>query len=163
MLRWAVGQVPADEAGLAYYAAINGYWEEVGVKADFQVFGQDSTVLWGPDWDFDLYPSSYPIGLPEAIAVHFDPRRASYVSSGFDTPEFVALWDQSYREHPTEEMTSIIHQLQEFMAEEALGLMIVRSPDIWGIDKRVHELVPNYFPYEYDLYDWELEKVWVDE
>lgn len=162
VIRWAVAQVPSDESALAYYAAINGFWEEVGVKADFQIFGQDSTVLWGPDWDFDLYPSAYPIGLPEAVAVHFDPRRASYVSSGFDTPEFTALWDQAFREHPEEEMTAIIHQLQEYMAEEALGLMIVRSPDIWALDKRVHGLAPNYFPYEYDLYDWELEKVWVD-
>ena len=161
-IRWAVAQVPADEAALAYYAAINGYWEEVGVKAEFQIFGQDSTVLWGPDWNFDLYPSAYPIGLPEAVAVHFDPRRASYVSSGFETPEFVELWDQAYRQHPEEEMTEVIHRLQEYMAEEALGVMIVRSPDIWGINNRVHNLVPNYFPYEYDLHDWELEKVWVE-
>lgn len=163
VIRWAVAQVPSNEEALAYYAAINGYWEAVGVKAEFQIFGQDSTVLWGPDWDFDLYPSSYPIGLPEAVAVHFDPRRASYVSSGFDTPEFVELWDQAFRQHPEDEMTDVIHRLQEYMAEESLGLMTVRSPDIWGIDKRVHGLVPNYFPYEYDLYDWELEKVWVEE
>ncbi len=163
VIRWAVGQVPSNEETLAYYAAINGYWSEVGVQAEFQVFGQDSTVLWGPDWDFDLYPSAYPIGLPQAVALHYDPRRASYVSSGFDSPEFVELWDQSYLELPEDEMIAAIHGLQEFMAEEALGLMIVRSPDIWGINNRVHGLTPNYFPYEYDLYDWEWEKVWVEQ
>ena len=39
----------------------------------------------------------------------------------------------------------------------------MRGADIWGTDKRVHGLVPNYFPYEADLYDWQLEKVWVEE
>jgi peptide/nickel transport system substrate-binding protein len=161
-IRWAVVQVPSTEEQLAYYAAINGYWEAVGVAAEFQVFGQDSTVLWGPGWDFDLYPSSYPIGLPEAVSGHFDPRRASNVSAGFDTPEFRELWDKSYRQHPEEEMKAIIFQLQEVMAEEALGLMVIRAPDIWGLATRVHGLIPNYFPYEYELYDWQLEKVWVD-
>ena len=31
----------------------------------------------------------------------------------------------------------------------------------WAIDDTVHNLVPNYFPNEYDLYDWGWEKVWV--
>ena len=161
-LRWHVRQVPSDEATLAYYAAINGFWEEVGVKADFDVFGQDATVLWGPDWNFDLYPSAYPIGLPNAVALHFDPRQATYVSSGYDTPEYIQLWDTAFSALPPEEETAAVHALQEFMAEEALSLMIVRSVDIWGIGNNVHGLVPNYFPYDYDLYDWALEKVWVD-
>ena len=161
-IRWAVGQVPTDEVTLAYYAAVNGYWEEVGVQAEFQVFGKDSTVLWAPNWDFDLYPSTYPIGIPESVAIHYDPSRASYVSSGYDTPEFRDLWLQSMRQHPQEEYQSYIWQLQETLAEEALGLTVVHSADIWGTDKRVHGLVPNYFPYEDNLYDWQLEKIWVE-
>jgi peptide/nickel transport system substrate-binding protein len=162
-IRWAVGTIPSDEVTLAYYAAINGYWEEVGVQAEFQVFGTDATVLWAPNWDFDLYPSSYPIGIPESVAVHYDPSRASYVSSGYDTPEFQELWTQAMRQNPPEEQQAIIWQLQEAMAEECLGLIVVRGADIWGTDKRVHGFTPNYFPYEADLYDWQLEKVWVEE
>ncbi|MGH2558832.1 MAG: ABC transporter substrate-binding protein [Thermomicrobiales bacterium] len=161
-IRWAVAQIPDSEQDQAYYAAINGFWEAVGVQAEFQVFGQDSTVLWGPGWDFDLYPSSYPIGIPASIAIHLDPRLASYVSAGFDTPEFVALWDAAQLQAPDEEMQATIWGLQEMIADEALSLMIVRSPDIWAVDKRVHGLTPAYFGYEADLYDWQLEKVWVE-
>ena len=38
------------------------------------------------------------------------------------------------------------------MAEDCLGLSVVRGADVWGTDKRVHGLMPNYFPYEADLY-----------
>ena len=48
------------------------------------------------------------------------------------------------------------------MADQCLGLMIARSVDIWGVNKRVHNLTPMYFGYEFNLYDWQLEKVWVD-
>jgi peptide/nickel transport system substrate-binding protein len=161
-IRWAISAAPSSEADQAYYAAINGYWAEVGVEAEFQVFGQDASGLWAPNWDFDLYPSAYPIGLPGSVAIHLNPRQASYVSSGYDTPEFQALWDDAQLQHDEETMKNTIWKLQETIAEQALTLMIARSTDIWGINKRVHELSPLYMGYESELYDWQIEKVWVD-
>ena len=119
-IRWAVGTVPSDEVQLAYYAAINGYWEAGWRSGRVPGFRpRTATVLWGPNWDFDLYPSSYPIGIPESVAIHYDPSRASYVSSGYDTPEFRDLWTQAMREQPQDEHQAVIWKLQETMAERA--------------------------------------------
>ena len=93
----------------------------------------------------NLYPSSYPIGFPATIAVHFDPRLASYVSAGYDTPEFRKLWDDAKVQHDDDAMKQIIWQLQDMMSDQCLGLMIARSVDIWGVSKRVHGLTPMYF------------------
>jgi len=162
VLRWHVAAVPSAEDTLAYYATINDFWSQVGVKADFDVFGADSSVLWGPDWNFDFYPSAYPIGIPNWVARDLDPRRAFSTSVGFDEPGFTDLWDKAQSNLSDDEMTAAVHALQDKISEESLTLMIVRSPDIWAIDNRVHGLTPNYFPNEYDLYDWALEKVWVE-
>lgn len=162
VLRWSVRTIPSDEATLAYYATINDFWSQVGVQADFDVFGEDNSVLWGPDWNFDFYPSAYPIGLPSWVARDLDPRRAVSTSVGYDAPGFTDLFDKAQSNISGDELTAAVHALQEEIAEQSLTLMIVRSPDIWGIDNKVHELAPNYFPNEYDLYDWHLEKVWVD-
>jgi peptide/nickel transport system substrate-binding protein len=159
-IRWAVGQLPSSEDALAYYAAINGYWEAVGVQAEFQVFGQDSSILWGPNWDFDLYPSSYPIGLPQTVAVHYDPRAIVYVSSGYDTPEFRELWAQSFRRASDDEYQAAVWALQETLAEEALGLMIARNVDIWGLNLHVQNLTPAAISYGSDIFNWEWERVW---
>jgi peptide/nickel transport system substrate-binding protein len=161
VLRWGVPAVPSDEAALAYYATINDFWAQVGVKADFQVVGQDLSVFWGPDWDFDLYPSAYPIGIPAWVGRGFDPRMAVGASAGFDMEGFTDMWDLAQSNVSGDEEIAAIQALQDVIAEESLSLMIVRSPDIWAIDDTVHGLVPNYFPNEYDLYDWHLEKVWV--
>jgi ABC-type transport system substrate-binding protein len=163
VIYWDVAMVPSDEATLAYYATINDFWAQVGVKADFNVVGQDLSVLWGPDWPFNLYPSAYPIGIPAWVARDLDPRNAvGRSSAGFDAEGFTDLWDRAKSNLTGDEEIAAIHELQDVIAEEALALMIVRSPDIWGIGNNVHGLTPNYFPNEYDLYDWHLEKVWVD-
>ena len=162
VIKWDVAAVPSDEAALAYYATINDFWSQVGVKADFNVFGQDTSLLWGPDWNFDLYPSAYPIGIPAWVGRGLDPRMAVGSSSGFDAEGFTGLWDAAQSNLTGDEEIAAIHALQDVVAEEALTLMIVRSPDIWGVGNNVHGLVPNYFPNEYDLYDWHLEQVWVD-
>jgi peptide/nickel transport system substrate-binding protein len=161
-IRWALAELPSSEQDIAYYAAIFDFWSQVGVKADFQVVGTDTTQLWGPDWNFDLYPSTYPIGSPGAVAVHLDPKLASYVSSGYSEPEYDELWNKAGQQLSDDEAATVVHRLQDIISEQALTLMVVRGPDIWGINKRVHGLTPNYFPYETDLYDWQLEKVWVE-
>ena len=162
-IRWALIELPTDEQAIAYYTAIFDYWNAVGVKTDFQVTGTDTSVLWGPNWDFDLYPSSYPIGTPGAIGIHLDPKLASYVSSGYSEPTYDDLWNKAATNLSQDEEIAVVHQLQDIISDQALTLMIVRSPDIWGTSKRVHNFNPNYFPYETDLYDWQLEKVWVDQ
>jgi ABC-type transport system substrate-binding protein len=82
-------------------------------------------------------------------------------SAGFDMEGFTDMWDLAQSNVSGDEEIAAIQALQDVIAEESLSLMIVRSPDIWAIDDTVHGLVPNYFPNEYDLYDWHLEKVWV--
>jgi ABC-type transport system substrate-binding protein len=84
------------------------------------------------------------------------------VSSGYSEPEYDELWNKAAQQLSDDEAATVVHRLQDIISEQALTLMVVRGPDIWGINKRVHGLTPNYFPYETDLYDWQLEKVWVE-
>lgn len=158
-IRWEVVEIPSDES---LYAAINGYWAEVGVEAEYHVIGRETAQMGPPDYNFDLYMSGYPVGSPLDIAAHYDPRLATYVSAGYDTPEFIELWDLAVTQQSEEDEQNTIWRMQEIMTEECLGLWLARSTDVWGINNRVHGLDPKYLPGQYQ-FDWALDKIWVDQ
>jgi peptide/nickel transport system substrate-binding protein len=160
VLRWTVQAVPTDPS---LFEAINGYWAEVGVLAEFQVLGSDLTAqASGPHWNFDFYMSGYPIGHPSVASDHLDALSPAcdYVCTGYENPRFHELVQQSTQVLPDEEMQQIIWELQELVSEEAIFVILHRSPDVYGINKRVHDLKAGYTTM--DLYDWEIQSTWVE-
>lgn len=156
-IRWLTDKVPADTS---IWDAINGYWAEVGVQAEFQI-NADLTAGRGPDWDFDLYWSSYPIGHPTEFASYFDSRVAEAYYTGFKNARYEELADMSVQRHADEEMKAIIYEMQEILAEEALFLMICPTPNIWAINKRVHDVLPIYAATGFN--DWGgIQNAWVE-
>jgi len=41
-------------------------------------------------------------------------------------------------------MKKVIYEMQDILAEEALFLMICPTPNVWAINKRVHDVLPIY-------------------
>ena len=160
-IRWAVTELPSAEAAQSYFAAINGYWEAIGVQAEFQVVGTETDQMGPPDFNFDLYQSSYPLGSPSEVASHYDPRLANYVSAGFDAPGFTDLWDQAALRQDEEATRATVWALQEILAEECLGLWISRGSDIWGVNTRTHNVWPKHANAR-RLFNWHSETFWVD-
>jgi peptide/nickel transport system substrate-binding protein len=158
-LQWAVQAVPADPA---LYDAINGYWADVGVQAEFFVYGQDDKVLMKPRWEFDFYMSGYKMGHPAFASDHQDALnpRCDYVCTGYEDPRFHELLDKSTQVLPDEELKKTVWELQELVSEAAQFLIFFRSPDVYGVNKRVHDLKAGYTTM--DLYDWEIYKTWVE-
>ncbi len=156
-IRWLVDKIPADTA---VWDAINGYWAEVGVQAEFQI-NADLTDGGAPDYNFDLYWSSYGIGHPTEFASYFDSRRAEAYYTGFKSERYEELMDKSFQRLPEEEMQAVIYEMQEILAEEALFLVICPTPNIWAINNRVHEILPIYAATGFN--DWGgMQNVWVD-
>jgi len=139
-LRWLTDKIPADTS---IWDAINGYWAEVGVQAEFQI-NADLSAARGPEYDFDLYWSSYPIGHPTEFASYFDSRSAEAYYTGFKNARYEELSDKSVQRLPDDEMKKVIYEMQEILAEEALFLMICPTPNVWAINKRVHDVLPIY-------------------
>lgn len=156
-IRWLVDKIPTDTS---IWDAINGYWAEVGVQAEFQI-NADLTAGRGPDYDFDLYWSSYPIGHPTEFASYFDSRSAEAYYTGFNNVRYEELSDLSVQRLPDEEMKAVIYEMQEMLAEEALFLMICPTPNIWAINTRVHDVLPIYAATGFN--DWGgIQNAWVD-
>lgn len=157
-IRWLTDKVPSDTS---IWDAINGYWAEVGVQAEFQI-SADLTDGRGPDWNFDLYWSSYPIGHPTEFASYFDSRVAEAYYTGLKNARYEELADQSVQRLSDEDMKAVIYEMQEILAEEALFLMICPTPNIWAINKRVHDVLPIYAATGFN--DWGgMQNAWVEE
>lgn len=156
-LRWLVQVIPPDTS---IYDAINGYWAEVGVQTEFQI-QPDLSAGRGKTPTFDMTWSSYPIGYPSAIASYFDSRVAESYYTGLKSARYEELSDQFNGPLSDDEGKKVIHEMQEILANEARFLMIAFSPNVWAINKRVHDLLPIYMASGYT--DWGgLQNAWVD-
>ncbi|MCB0189056.1 MAG: hypothetical protein KDE31_32525, partial [Caldilineaceae bacterium] len=156
-IRWLTDKIPSDTS---VWDAINGYWAEVGVQAEFQI-SPDLTAGRGPDWDFDLYWSSYPIGHPTEFASYFDSRVAEAYYTGFKNARYEELADMSVQRLSDDEMKAVIYEMQEILADEALFLMVCPTPNIWAINKRVHDVLPIYAATGFN--DWGgIQNAWVE-
>ncbi|MCW5852965.1 MAG: hypothetical protein KIT87_23050, partial [Anaerolineae bacterium] len=139
-LRWLTDKIPSDTA---IFDAINGYWADVGVQTEWQI-NADLSAGRGPAWDFDMYWSAYPLGHPTEMASYFDSRVAESYYTGLNNKRYEELADKSVQGLPDDEMKKVIYEMQEILAEEAVFLMICPSPNVWAINKRVHDVLPIY-------------------
>ena len=162
VVRWPIKAVPADTS---FHDAVNGYWAEVGIKAEWQIYEENETLMAAGGWDFDFYLSGYPIGHPgdTKVSSFIDALSSNcdYVCTGYEDPRLHELMEKSRTVLSDEEMQPIIWEIQEIVSEEALTVIFYRAPDVYGINKRVHDLKCGYTTM--DLYDWEIEKTWVDD
>jgi peptide/nickel transport system substrate-binding protein len=140
-LRWSVGELPADDT---FWAAINDYWAAVGVQAEYQINGQDDSVLTAPKWDFDLYRSAYPMGSPGSVAGLLDNRICTAVCPGLANARLEELFDAYSEPKTEEEYKAIAFELQDIISDEVPVLIIARISNIWGLNKRVTGLQPIY-------------------
>ncbi len=156
-LRWLVQQIPTDTS---IYDAINGYWAEVGVQTEYQI-EPDLKSGRGKNPTFDLTWSSYPIGYPSAVASYFDSRVAESYYTGLADKRYEELSDKFNGPLSDDEAKKTLYEMQEILANEARFLMISFSPNVWAINKRVHDLLPIYMASGYT--DWGgLQNAWVD-
>jgi peptide/nickel transport system substrate-binding protein len=155
-LRWLVGAVPTDEA---LFAAINSFWAAVGVQAEYQVVGQDfSAATAEGDWDFDLCWSAYWMGHPALLRSVFVARDCTSLCIGYEETRYDELFDLAMQPLPEDEMQSVIWELQEIVAEEALFLTLSRASGAWAVSNRVTGLENLVYGLKND---WNLESVQV--
>lgn len=140
-LRWAVAELPADDT---FFAAINDYWAAVGVQTEYQIKGQDDSVIMAPKWDFDLYRSAYGLGSPAAVALLLDNRSCTSVCPGLENPRMQELFDAYLEPKTEEEYQQIVYELQDIISDEVPTLILARISNIWGLNKRVTGLEPIY-------------------
>ena len=95
-------------------------------------------------------------------------KTATYTGFEFEVAGFPALAiinkdlaDKSVQRLPDEEMKAVIYEMQEILAEEALFLMICPTPNVWAINKRVHDVLPIYAATGFN--DWGgMQNAWVE-
>ncbi|MBI3943786.1 MAG: hypothetical protein HY326_12290 [Chloroflexi bacterium] len=138
-LRWLYPAVPADTS---LNDALKGYWSAVGIETEWQI--QPYEVAIAPKYDFDILWSAWPLGHPTELNIYLDPRKQGSYNTGYDDKTYQDLLDKSTANITDDEMKKLIYQMQEMVADQALFIMINRTPNAWGIAKRVHNILPVY-------------------
>jgi peptide/nickel transport system substrate-binding protein len=158
-IRWLVTEVtPSSEP---IYAAINGYWAEVGVQAEFQVVGAEfGSMIYGEPYDFDTWYSAWGFYVDPSQTRQNWTSDGAENSAGVNNPRLDELYELIEVSEDEEQIRQMVWEIQEIIAEECYFLLICQAHNIWAINRRVHDLNPIYAIWTSNF--WNLQKVWVE-